>query len=310
MPLLWTATSYGLMGVVNPVLQQRVDWPWFIVSQFVFGMVAAIVVASRNRFTFRRPGSGPEPTSEFIADTARWRRERRHRQQSAQVSAADQSLAARDALVVVFLAGCQNASARRRRCRSAKLNEIPAGSFEGLLQDELCRLPWPDGQLGPAPPLNDPVFRAIVPDDELLQSVGRAGRERPMPGFSRAARRPADRRAGQRLAEGSSPTGNRAKGRCRRSLPADAAGCASRRRQTSRRGRGTEPETFRPGLRRVPRRGRTRRLGQGAERINDPDFLALISDQALRRIIITGRSDLGMPELRRNRRAGRTIFNR
>ena len=44
LPLLWTAMSYGLMGVVNPVLQERVDWPWFIVSQFVFGIVAAIVV--------------------------------------------------------------------------------------------------------------------------------------------------------------------------------------------------------------------------------------------------------------------------
>jgi mono/diheme cytochrome c family protein len=30
--------------------------------------------------------------------------------------------------------------------------------------------------------------------------------------------------------------------------------------------------------------------------INDPVFLALISDQALRRIIITGRPDLGMPD--------------
>ncbi len=31
-------------------------------------------------------------------------------------------------------------------------------------------------------------------------------------------------------------------------------------------------------------------------RINDPAFLALISDQALRRIVITGRPDLGMPD--------------
>src|SRR5262249_36889571 len=29
--------------------------------------------------------------------------------------------------------------------------------------------------------------------------------------------------------------------------------------------------------------------------INEPAFLALISDQALRRIVITGRPDLGMP---------------
>ncbi len=44
MPLLWTALSYGLMGIVNPALQTRIDWPWFIVSQFVFGLVAAWVV--------------------------------------------------------------------------------------------------------------------------------------------------------------------------------------------------------------------------------------------------------------------------
>ena len=39
MPLLWTGASYGLMGIVNPVLRGGVDWPWFIVSQFVFGVV-------------------------------------------------------------------------------------------------------------------------------------------------------------------------------------------------------------------------------------------------------------------------------
>ena len=46
----------------------------------------------------------------------------------------------------------------------------------------------------------------------------------------------------------------------------------------------------------MPRPQRRRRrnwLYNGA--INDRAFLALISDQALRRIIITGRHDLGMP---------------
>src|SRR5262249_44798858 len=38
LPMVWTGISYGLMGVVNPVLQERVDWPWFMVSQFVFGV--------------------------------------------------------------------------------------------------------------------------------------------------------------------------------------------------------------------------------------------------------------------------------
>jgi cytochrome c oxidase cbb3-type subunit III len=36
--------------------------------------------------------------------------------------------------------------------------------------------------------------------------------------------------------------------------------------------------------------------GDGAGPINDPAFLALTSDQELRRIIITGRPDLDMPD--------------
>ena len=39
----------------------------------------------------------------------------------------------------------------------------------------------------------------------------------------------------------------------------------------------------------------TARGTKSAGRINSPAFLALMSDQALRRIIITGRHDLGMP---------------
>jgi mono/diheme cytochrome c family protein len=36
--------------------------------------------------------------------------------------------------------------------------------------------------------------------------------------------------------------------------------------------------------------------GKPVGAINDLDFLALVSDQALRRYVITGRSDLGMPD--------------
>jgi len=57
-PLLWTAVSYGLMGVVNPVLQARVDWPWFIVSQFVFGAVAAFVVDRCEKIPVPPAGHG------------------------------------------------------------------------------------------------------------------------------------------------------------------------------------------------------------------------------------------------------------
>lgn len=62
MPLMWTATSYALMGVVNPVLQELVDWPWFVVSQFVFGLVAAIVVVRSEQVTVAPAGRGAQGT--------------------------------------------------------------------------------------------------------------------------------------------------------------------------------------------------------------------------------------------------------
>jgi hypothetical protein len=60
LPVLWTAMSYGLMGVVNPVLQQRVDWPWFVVSQFIFGLTAAIVVIRSELVHIPAAGRGPD----------------------------------------------------------------------------------------------------------------------------------------------------------------------------------------------------------------------------------------------------------
>src|SRR5262249_48464424 len=44
MPLLWTGVSYLFMGLVNPLLQQGVDWPWFILSHLIFAFGAGSVV--------------------------------------------------------------------------------------------------------------------------------------------------------------------------------------------------------------------------------------------------------------------------
>ncbi len=68
MPLLWTALSYGMMGVVNPALQERVDWPWFVVSQFVFGIVAAIIVVRSEEVYISPAGKGPDQRRESVAN--------------------------------------------------------------------------------------------------------------------------------------------------------------------------------------------------------------------------------------------------
>jgi hypothetical protein len=67
MPLLWTGLSYGLMGVVNPTLQRVVEWPWFVASQFVFGVVASIVVVRSVEVEVPPAGRAPEPREEYLA---------------------------------------------------------------------------------------------------------------------------------------------------------------------------------------------------------------------------------------------------
>jgi hypothetical protein len=71
LPMIWTGVSYGLMGVVNPVLQQRVDWFWFIVSQFVFGVAAAVVVLRSELVHIPPAGRGPDRVVDFVAGAER-----------------------------------------------------------------------------------------------------------------------------------------------------------------------------------------------------------------------------------------------
>jgi len=48
-PILWTGLLHSILGLTNPLVDARIDWPWFIASQFAFGMVAGIVVARQER---------------------------------------------------------------------------------------------------------------------------------------------------------------------------------------------------------------------------------------------------------------------
>ena len=44
-PLLWTGGLWAVLGVINPILNARVDWTWFVVSQIAFGLAAGYVVS-------------------------------------------------------------------------------------------------------------------------------------------------------------------------------------------------------------------------------------------------------------------------
>ncbi len=151
--------------------------------------------------------------------------------------------------------------------------------------------------MGPAPPLDDKLFLALVPDDELKRVVSEGRTGTLMPGF-------AAQKGGQLtdeqvlvLAEGikkrwgssePAPAGTPPY-RLEASAPDRAGGNEARLKLFARacacchgdEGRG---ETY---------DGKPDDSLAGA--INVPEFVALLSDQELRRLIITGRADLDMP---------------
>jgi hypothetical protein len=43
-PFLWPGILRSALGIISPILDQRIDWWWFIVSQIAFGLVAGFVV--------------------------------------------------------------------------------------------------------------------------------------------------------------------------------------------------------------------------------------------------------------------------
>ncbi len=48
-PLLWTGLLYHILGFINPLLDQKINWIWFAASQVAFGVVAGLVVVRQNK---------------------------------------------------------------------------------------------------------------------------------------------------------------------------------------------------------------------------------------------------------------------
>jgi hypothetical protein len=48
-PIFWTGLVHSLLGLIDPLLNERIDWWWFAASQFAFGVVAGLVVMRQQR---------------------------------------------------------------------------------------------------------------------------------------------------------------------------------------------------------------------------------------------------------------------
>ena len=48
-PVLWTGVLHSALGIVNPFLQQKIDWWSFLAAQVIFGLVAGYTVTKLGR---------------------------------------------------------------------------------------------------------------------------------------------------------------------------------------------------------------------------------------------------------------------
>ena len=48
-PIVWSGLLHTMLDIINPVMNQRIDWLWFVLSQIGFGLVAGLVVSRQQR---------------------------------------------------------------------------------------------------------------------------------------------------------------------------------------------------------------------------------------------------------------------
>jgi hypothetical protein len=78
-PILWSGLLHSILEALDPVLNQRIDWIWFVISQIGFGVVAGIVVSRQERirtwqylpFAVRAGIEAPEAIDESNGDEHR-----------------------------------------------------------------------------------------------------------------------------------------------------------------------------------------------------------------------------------------------
>jgi mono/diheme cytochrome c family protein len=160
--------------------------------------------------------------------------------------------------------------------------------FAGLFAQNCSGCHGADGKLGPAPPLNDPIFLAIVPDAELLQVVSNGRLGTPMPAFAKEHSGSLSDEQIKIIAEGLKQhfkDGKPPSGELPGYTLVDQSGASSE-------------EAIERGEKLFANACATCHSGEedAPGRLDSPSLLTLFSDQALRRIIITGRPDLGMPD--------------
>ncbi len=82
--------------------------------------------------------------------------------------------------LVLLAGGCGKPTARQEALRPSQVHD-----FAVLFAQNCSGCHGAEGKLGPAPPLNDPMFLTIAPPDELRQVISAGRHGTMMPAFAR-----------------------------------------------------------------------------------------------------------------------------
>jgi mono/diheme cytochrome c family protein len=197
-------------------------------------------------------------------------------------------------LALLVLVGCEDVPGRPQPADRSPLPSQVMG-FTELYGRSCAGCHGMDGRLGPARPLNDPVYLALVPPDRLRQIIAQGVPDTAMPGFAAAAGGPlteaqVDALIHEMLKHWSQPSPSPEV-----PLPPYAAAATAANDSL-----GGDPKL---GLRVYAEacascHGADGTGGAKGGSVVDAAYLALVSDQALRTAVIAGRTDLGMPDWR------------
>jgi mono/diheme cytochrome c family protein len=189
--------------------------------------------------------------------------------------------------LVLALAGCDFPGRPDPDKRPVPADQVV--DFLPLFQTNCSGCHGADGTQGPAPPLNDPLFLSIIPDAELERVIAQGRKGTSMAAFAHEHGGTLKPEQVKALVSGLKSTW---KGPVALKPPAylierDAADAST---EALERGRTAFARAC-AMCHGLDGKGDSSAAGP----LHDPVFLGLISDQALRRIIITGRPDFGMP---------------
>ncbi len=183
-------------------------------------------------------------------------------------------------------------------CRRPLVEPVPEPKREETLTPQISFSKFcigchgEDGRLGPAPILNDPIFAAIIPQDIFFDTVANGRFGHLMPAWSEEKGGTMNKEQIEQLTHAIRQWWGKP-GMDTASIPSYAV--------TTTQGGGVpgDPSAGRTKFEHICGRchGRDGR-GKDAGALRSPAFLALASHQLIRRTMIIGRPDLGMPDYR------------